>query len=395
MKPVFGWISDKAKWLYDKGLKPAFDNVKSAVGLVGDAFGDAKDAIKKAWDKVVDITKKPVNFVIDAVYTHGIKAVWDKVADFVGLDPLPKAPKLLAAGGTVGDGWGVARPMKTNRPTAIVGEGNPRYPEFVIPTDPKYRGRAKSLWHAAGTQLLESGGILGDAWDWTKSAFVKGIDWAKTGADLIAHPSKVWNTLVKPILNSVRDGVGTFPMGDVLTAFPSKIVKSLKDKIVEAVAGGGGGGNIGGSIPTGQRRSIITQALAAARIPPPGSIAQWLAGFNTLITRESGWNPNAINLWDSNAKAGHPSQGLTQTIPSTFNAYVPASLRSRGILDPVANVAASARYIKAVYGNITNVQQANANKPPMGYDLDFRGFRWVARVGVTAGVRLLGAWRWP
>ncbi|MET8956309.1 hypothetical protein ACWEO4_43015 [Streptomyces sp. NPDC004393] len=27
--------------------------------------------------------------------------------------------------------------------------------------------------------------------------------------------------------------------------------------------------------------------------------------------------------------------------------------------------------------------------------LDFRGFRWVARVGVTAGVRLLGAWRWP
>jgi SLT domain-containing protein len=89
--------------------------------------------------------------------------------------------------------------------------------------------------------------------------------------------------------------------------------------------------------------------------------------MNTLITRESGWNASAINNWDSNAKAGHPSQGLTQTIPGTFNAYVPKSLRSRGILDPIANVAASIRYIVSRYGNITRVQQANANKPPQGY----------------------------
>lgn len=34
---------------------------------------------------------------------------------------------------------------KVNTPTAIVGEGDPRYPEFVIPTDPKYRARAKKL----------------------------------------------------------------------------------------------------------------------------------------------------------------------------------------------------------------------------------------------------------
>ncbi|MGJ3559634.1 transglycosylase SLT domain-containing protein [Streptomyces sp. INA 01156] len=39
------------------------------------------------------------------------------------------------------------------------------------------------------------------------------------------------------------------------------------------------------------------------------------------IRVESGGNPNAINLWDSNAKAGYPSQGLMQTIPQTFAAY--------------------------------------------------------------------------
>lgn len=41
-------------------------------------------------------------------------------------------------------------------------------------------------------------------------------------------------------------------------------------------------------------------------------------GILNLISHESGGNPNAINLWDSNALAGHPSQGLMQTIPGTF-----------------------------------------------------------------------------
>jgi hypothetical protein len=129
VKPFSEFVADKTKWLYDKGLKPQFDRIKSAVKLVGEGFGAAKDAIKESWNQIVGITKRPVNFVIDSVYTHGIKAVWDSVAKYVGQDPLPKAPKLLEAGGTVGGGWGVARPMVTNRPTAIVGEGDPRYPE--------------------------------------------------------------------------------------------------------------------------------------------------------------------------------------------------------------------------------------------------------------------------
>lgn len=125
---------------------------------------------------------------------------------------------------------------------------------------------------------------------------------------------------------------------------------------------------ITGSIPTGQHLAIINAALAAAGVPPPGTLPQWQLGLNTLIGRESGWNPNAINLTDSNAKAGHPSQGLAQTIPGTFNTYVPAALASLGILNPIANVAAAVRYIVSRYSNITNVQQANPNLPPLGYD---------------------------
>ncbi|MEU1254786.1 peptidoglycan DD-metalloendopeptidase family protein [Streptomyces chartreusis] len=253
VKPVWNWVSDKTDWVWEKGLKPAFKLMKDGVGLLGDAFEAAKDAIKSAWDQLKDITKAPVNFIIKWVYTKGIKAVWDKVAGFVGLDPLPAAPKLLEAGGTVGNGWGPAVPMKTNRPTAIVGEGNPRYPEYVIPTDPKYRSRALALHQAAGTQLLESGGILGGfqaAWDWTKDTVGdvvgKGIDWAKAGADLLTNPSKIWNKLVSPVLNKVADGVGTAPIGKALTKIPTKMVGGLKDKIVNAVSSMFAGGGLGG-----------------------------------------------------------------------------------------------------------------------------------------------------
>ncbi len=253
VKPPLDWIADKADWVYKRGIKPAFDRVKSALRLVAEGFEVAKKAIGRSWDQVSDIAKRPVNFIIKWVYTRGIKAVFDKVAGYVGLKKLPDAPKLLEAGGTVGNGWGPARPMKTNRPTAIVGEGNPNYPEYVIPTDPKYRSRAVALHEAAGSQLLAKGGVLGDlndAWDWTKDSVSdvvgKGIDWAKTGADLISNPTKIWDKLMKPVLGKVSDGVRVAgDWGSAAGKLPGKMAAGLRDKIVNAVSdmfGGEGGG---------------------------------------------------------------------------------------------------------------------------------------------------------
>jgi hypothetical protein len=251
-----------------------------------------------------------------------------------------------------------------NRPTAIVGEGNPRFPEYVVPTDPKYRSRALSLWHAAGGQLMADGGIIGDVFGGLKSIGGSVGSAFSSATSFLTNPGKAIDGLLSKLLKPL-DSVKDTSWGKLSIALPTAVFKGLKSVVSD---GSGSTAGLGGSIPTGQRRSIISQAMAADHVPPPGTVAQWLAGMNTLITRESGWNPNAINLSDSNAKAGHPSQGLTQTIPSTWSAHVPDSLRSRGILDPVGNVAASIDYIVSRYGNITNVQQANANLPPMGYD---------------------------
>ena len=89
----------------------------------------------------------------------------------------------------------------------------------------------------------------------------------------------------------------------------------------------------------------IAEALDVMDLP------QSLAGsIEKIIMAESGGNPRAINNWDSNARAGTPSQGLMQTIPSTFRAYVHPDLADETITHPVANITAGVRYMLDRYG---------------------------------------------
>jgi hypothetical protein len=92
-------------------------------------------------------------------------------------------------------------------------------------------------------------------------------------------------------------------------------------------------------------------------------------GVKTIIMHESGGNPNAINNWDSNARAGIPSQGLMQTIPSTFKACVLPSLAGRSITDPVANITAGIRSMIAHHGlgAVMSGGRRDANGNYIGY----------------------------
>jgi hypothetical protein len=93
-----------------------------------------------------------------------------------------------------------------------------------------------------------------------------------------------------------------------------------------------------------QWTSIVLKALAMNGLP-----ASLLNQVLRQITSESGGNPNAINLTDSNAAAGDPSKGLLQPIGSTFAAYHLAGT-SENIYNPLANIAAAINYAKHTYG---------------------------------------------
>ena len=99
----------------------------------------------------------------------------------------------------------------------------------------------------------------------------------------------------------------------------------------------------GGSVE--RWRSHVERALKANGIEPtPFRVSKILQ----TIKRESNGDPNAINNWDSNAMAGHPSIGLMQTIGPTFEAYKHAG--HNNIRNGYDNLLAAINYIKHRYG---------------------------------------------
>jgi len=130
-------------------------------------------------------------------------------------------------------------------------------------------------------------------------------------------------------------------------------------------------------------RDAFTKLVAAAHAPTPQAAA-WVAtslhllyaagyprrdddGLNLgiIISHESNWIPTAVNRSDSNAAAGHPSFGLVQTIPSTFQAY--ALPGHTDTTDPVDQIIAGARYALAAYGGLAGVPGVVAVKAGLPY----------------------------
>src|ERR1700734_3525889 len=107
----------------------------------------------------------------------------------------------------------------------------------------------------------------------------------------------------------------------------------------------------------GQVSSWVSQACGIMGVPS----ANWIRGYEVLCARESSGNANAINTYDCNAHGaiqsdGHPlncSRGAAQCIPGTFASNHVAGT-SADIYDPVANIAASMRYVRNRYGVSSN-----------------------------------------
>jgi hypothetical protein len=106
-----------------------------------------------------------------------------------------------------------------------------------------------------------------------------------------------------------------------------------------------------GEIPTGERAELISKAL---RLAGEEVNEANLRAVNTIVEKESSWNAKAKNNWDWNAQQGHPSEGLMQTIPTTFAAHALPGYNS-DITDPLSNLIAGIRYSKSRYGSVQNV----------------------------------------
>jgi SLT domain-containing protein len=135
------------------------------------------------------------------------------------------------------------------------------------------------------------------------------------------------------------------------------------------------------SVVPGHVRQRIAAALDHMGITDPAARRNWIRGYETLISRESGGRPSVVATEPATAPgAVQPdcrglgfARGIAQAIPATFAHYhLPGT--STNIYDPVANICASMNYVIHRYGVNPNgenlaalVQQADAHRPPKGY----------------------------
>ena len=308
VKPTWNLLGTLISWVWTNLIRPTFNNLKTALGDLGNAFRTGVGAIGTAWKLIEGYTKDPINFVIGTVYDKGIVGLWNQVMGWLHLPSNLKLGTipLLAAGGPI-----PVQPGVFNRPTAIVGEGNPNHPEYVIPTDPKYRGRAQGLWQAAGNdlQMLAGGGILGgignvigDVKKIAGSVINLGADAVK----LLSDPKAVWDGLVKKLVPSAA-GLATGPWGDAAAALPPKLLAEVwteAKQIIDAFAAAYGGGG-GMAMVTKAESYLGSGDIFSAMVGRP--VEEWCADFVDAIAKMTG-NSSAI---PSTASAPGKARGFS------------------------------------------------------------------------------------
>lgn len=363
ISPAIDRIGRGASSLYNTLLKPPLDKAMELARSLGQAFVAAKDIIGTQFGKIADLAKKPISFIIDTVYNHGIRGVWNMVASAFGAPQLDQFKGFAAGGAVHGPGtetsdsvlsrlsrnehvWTAKEVRGAGGHGAVMGlrqmaaQGQLGLPGFKD-------GGGIFGWIGSAASAVKGAGSA--AWNTVKS----GANWLKES--LAGSARAGVEAVVRPLLRQIP-GLNT-GFGKMVAGIPNRMVDALfgyadkaDEKGASASAAAAGGGQLG---------SWIAKAMGLTHVP-----ASWAGPLHTLIMRESGGNPNAINLTDSNAQAGYPSQGLMQTIPQTFAAYALPGLG--GITDPIANIVAGIRYILSRYGSIFNVQQA-VGSTPKGY----------------------------
>lgn len=313
-----------------KAIKRKFDDIK-------DTISGVLDTIKSKWDSIWDGIKQKVSDIWDSVKSivhDGVKAIgnfWntganglEKVAGFFGAKiSVPKFKQ--------GSSGPVARPMLAmvndqegplHREAIFRQNGKVEIPEgrnvltMLHPGDAVMP--AKETAEMFGIPRFEGGfgNWFGKAWNYASSKISKLEDMIDDKIDAITDAlSDPLGTLLK-IYSAGTNTAKSFwhDFGDSgakkiphwgETWFKNLLTK-LKDKLDE----------IGGNGPVSE--SLIKRAASKMHVSvSAGDIAHIL----NVIQHESGGNARAINLWDSNAKAGHPSKGILQFIDSTFMHY--------------------------------------------------------------------------
>lgn len=320
-----------------KFVKDKFDDMK-------DAIDDAMNGIKHIWDSIWDAISDKVSAVWDTikgVVSAGINAIggfWntgagglEKVAGFFGAKvSIPRMKKL--ANGTGGRQGEHLLAMVNDQEGPMYREaifrnnGRIEIPsarnvlthlqpgEAVMPAKetakmfgiPRFEGGFGDWFGKALNYASSKIGNLADMIDDKLDAVEDALkDPLGTLVNIYTHGTNTAKVMWHDIAdNGARDKIPHYA-----ETWFTNLLKKAEEKLEE----------VGGNGPVSP--SLIRRAAHKMKVDvSAGDISHIMS----VIQHESGGNAHAINNWDSNAKAGHPSKGILQFIDSTFMKYAMA-----------------------------------------------------------------------
>lgn len=204
---------------------------------VSSAWRGITSTVKRGAENMATFIAKAVNKAGSAFDTlaNGVKWVGDKLGISIDLPSFPTVPEpvTFARGGIppTDPNGGLYAGVR-----AIVGEGSNVWPEYVIPTDPRFRDRAKVLTQAAAERvgLFAQGGTVGQGKE--DSGFWGGIvgkasDVVNGGLDAVKSLMRESASLVwAPFREMIVGAADTLPT-DFYRAFLLKPVKMVEEWI--------------------------------------------------------------------------------------------------------------------------------------------------------------------
>lgn len=286
-------------WIKDNVFTP----FSTAVDALGTAFTNVGTVIGTAWTAIQDAATGPVNFIIETVYTNGIKKLFDTVAEKLGLDlRLPVVSKIGEAPAKSKFGSGMASAYAFANGGVLPGyTPGVDVHEFFSPTGGRLSlsgGEAimrpeftRAVGGAAGIARLNAAAIKGQAfagggvWGWVKDKLGDAWDFTSNAASAVGNFMKdpitgALEVISKPVL-ALLDGIGGGDVGAMLAGAPKAlldgIVNSAKTLFGEPVPQDGTGAKVAPGAAMGYQAMIaaIQAAMPGTRITSsyrPGAI---------------------------------------------------------------------------------------------------------------------------